>query len=97
MLGVRETDGPSGAPAVQAVAPQSVMEIPAAGRPKLPDRLRMDFKREDLVPIRITCGNKWWDQRQVIQQTGFIVALAGNPEASYTDRKANPRILCGSI
>ena len=55
------------------------------------------FEKEVLMLIRIACPDKWRDQRQVIQRKSFIVPLAGNPKASYTDNKANPRILCGSI
>jgi len=47
--------------------------------------------------IRMTCRDKWLDQAQVIGRKGFILPLTGNPKVSYTDSKANPRILCGSI
>ena len=40
MVRVRHTDGPSRAPAAQAVAPQTAMETTTAGAPKLLDRLR---------------------------------------------------------
>ncbi len=34
---------------------------------------------------------------QVIEQTGFIVTLAGNPKVSYEDRKKKLRVLYGSV
>jgi len=49
------------------------------------------------MPIRITCRNKCRDQRQTIVRKGFSVPLVGNPEASHTVNRANPRILCGSV
>jgi hypothetical protein len=49
------------------------------------------------MPTRITCRNKWMEDRQTIDDKGFILPLVGNPKASYTVNKANPRILCGSI
>ena len=57
----------------------------------------MGFEKGILMLIRITCRNKWLNQRQIIERTGFIVPLAGNPKASYTARKVIPRILCGPL
>lgn len=34
---------------------------------------------------------------KTIVRKGFSVPLVGNPEASYTINRANPRISCGSV
>ena len=49
------------------------------------------------MPIRIRCRNKSLERQQVIERIGFIVSSASNPKASYTERKQELRILCGSI
>ena len=46
--------------------------------------------------IRTTCRNQCRDQRQTTLRKGFNVPLVGDPKASHTVNKANPRILCGS-
>ena len=47
--------------------------------------------------IRMTCRDKWLDRPQVLEPTDFIVTLAGNPKAVYTDRDERSRVLRGSI
>jgi len=49
------------------------------------------------MAIRITGRNKTPNGYQSIDSIGFIAPSAGNLKVSYTDRKASPRILCGSI
>ena len=58
---------------------------------------RMGFEKEALMPIRISCRNKCRDQPQPIVRKGVSMPLAGKPKVSYADRKASPRVLCGSI
>ncbi len=57
----------------------------------------MDSVREDLMLIRITYWDKCLDEQKVIEGTDFIVPLTGYPKVSYTGKKQELRILCGSI
>ena len=49
------------------------------------------------LPIRISCCDKMLDRRQHIENKGIRASSFGNPKASYTGRKPELRILCGSI
>ncbi|OGD10564.1 MAG: hypothetical protein A2Y86_02295 [Candidatus Aminicenantes bacterium RBG_13_62_12] len=59
--------------------------------------LWMGFEKEVLMPTRIRRQDKCMGRWQVIEQTGFIVTLAGNPKVSYEDRKKKLRVLYGSV
>ena len=52
---------------------------------------------EVFMLIRITYRDKCLDEQKVIERTDFIVPLTGYPKASYTGKKRELRILCGSI
>ncbi|MBW2607299.1 MAG: hypothetical protein JRD05_06630 [Deltaproteobacteria bacterium] len=49
------------------------------------------------MPIRITCRNKMLTVHNTIDYRGFITFSTGTPKASYTDRKEEISILCGSV
>ncbi|HUW19152.1 MAG TPA: hypothetical protein VMW16_07620 [Sedimentisphaerales bacterium] len=55
------------------------------------------FEKGVLMLTRITCPNKWMDDRQAIDDKSFSAPLAGNSKASYMVRNDQSRILCGSI
>ena len=52
---------------------------------------------EDLMPIRIRCCGKEYQEAQVPDSHGLIVVLFAVSAAAYTGRKLVFRVLCGSI
>ncbi len=49
------------------------------------------------MPTRITSRNIWRHLLQVVETALLISLSARKPTASDTDRKHDPRVLCGSI
>jgi hypothetical protein len=49
------------------------------------------------MPIRISCRDKPLNRVRLVEYTGVNTLLASDLKASYMDRKAHFRILCGSV
>ncbi len=95
----RSTGGAGGCPRSSHGRPYSTCAQAAgsvAGGSR-PYSRRTGLNQEVLMSIRITGRHKCLSPPQVLELTGFIVSLGGQPKASYTDRNGLRRILCGSI
>ncbi len=53
--------------------------------------------REVIMPIRISYRDKSLNRVQLVEYKEVNTLLASDSKASYTDRKAKLRILCGSV
>jgi len=59
--------------------------------------LSMRISKEVIMPIRISCRDKPLNRVQLIEYKGVNTPLTSDLKATYMDRKAHFRILCGSI
>ena len=59
--------------------------------------LSMRINKEVIMPISISCRDKSLNRVQLVEYKGVNTLLASNLKASYMDRKAHFRILCGSV
>jgi len=85
MFRVLETDGPSGAPAARAVAPQAAMEAPIVGAPKLLDRLREAFLTHLAVKEKVSAST----QNQALSVLLFLYRhVIGREVACHTLRRS---------
>ncbi len=55
----------------------------------------LDTAWEAVMPIRIECRVQPRDRALPTEDKGLSVSLADDPQACYTDRKPESRMLCG--